>query len=64
MKLVTLRCPAGAEQANVSHGAFGYRPYMADPRDPQTIWLVDVAPEAVTSLCHNAGFQIVPDHPG
>lgn len=47
---VTLICPPGAADAPISHGAVSYRAYLADHRDPQSAWLVDVPREA-TAHC-------------
>jgi hypothetical protein len=54
---VTLICPAGGEGALVSHGPVGYRPYMQNPSDPDTAWLVDVPVHASVPLCDKGGFQ-------
>jgi hypothetical protein len=56
---VTLRCPPGAEAAAVSHGDVGYRPYMEDPGDLNTHWLVDVPEHAAVYLCDRGGFARV-----
>jgi hypothetical protein len=56
---VTLICPPGAEQATVSFGEFGYRPYMANPQDPQTKWHVDVPVQHAEGFCRTGGFKLL-----
>lgn len=56
-ELVTLICPPGAADAPMSHGAVGYRAYLADHRDPQSVWLVDVPREAAPYFL-KAGFRL------
>jgi hypothetical protein len=55
---LTLQCWPGAEQGPVSHGAVGYRPYLADPRDPNSAWLVDV-PQSIAIHFIRAGFKLI-----
>jgi hypothetical protein len=40
----------------VSHHDRGYRPYMENPADPETRWLVDVPMHASVHLCDKGGF--------
>jgi hypothetical protein len=57
--LVTLVCPPGAEQALVSFGSRGFRPFMLDPDDPHTPWLVKLpAYEASHFLQRGTGFYL------
>jgi hypothetical protein len=42
----------------VSHGPTGYRPYLKDPRDPLSAWLVDV-PRDVADHFIRAGFKLL-----
>jgi hypothetical protein len=53
---LTLQCWPGAESGPISHGQFGYRAYLADPRDPHSAWLVDVPRDVAVYFIH-AGFK-------
>jgi len=55
---VTLVCPVGVENGPPVHIAGrDFRPYMADPRDPHTVWLIDCPPyEASQVLQRGMGF--------
>jgi hypothetical protein len=55
----TLICPPGAEQAMVSFGECGYRPYMNDPADSETMWLVDVPMQHADAFCRTGGFKLL-----
>jgi hypothetical protein len=55
---LTLQCWPGAEQGPISHGQFGYRAYLADPRDPNSAWHVDV-PREVAIHFIRAGFRLI-----
>lgn len=57
---VTLVVPHGAQAGPISHGSKSYRPYMANPSDPATVWLVDVPGEIVPDLEKYGGFTIMP----
>jgi hypothetical protein len=57
---LTLRCPPGAENAPVSHGAESFRVYRE--KKDNDVWLVDVPKEAAFHLCRNGGFW--PYEPG
>ena len=51
---VRLRCPPGAENGTIAHGATAYRSYRE--RKDNDVWLVDLPQEAGYWLCRNAGF--------
>jgi hypothetical protein len=55
---VTLQCLPGAEAAPISHGAVGYRAYLADHRDPLSAWHVDV-PRSIAIHFMRAGFKLI-----
>jgi hypothetical protein len=55
---LTLQCPPGAEQGTVSHGGTGYRAYLADHRDPNSAWHVDV-PRDIAIHFIRAGFKLL-----
>lgn len=69
MTLVTLRCPRGASEGLISHGAQDYPPYRADIHDRDAGWLVDM-PDHVAEhfLLGNSGFsrmtEVAPSPPG
>jgi hypothetical protein len=54
-----LVCPRRAENAAVGFGERSYRPYMLDPRDPNTVWVVEVPNHIVQHFTHNAGFEVL-----
>jgi hypothetical protein len=58
MDSVTLICPPGASDAQISHGATNYRPYLADPRDPESDYHVIVPPHVAEHLLHKGGFAL------
>lgn len=53
--IVTLICPPNAEAMPISHGTTAFRPYLADPRDSGSVWLVDVPLDAARHFV-GAGF--------
>jgi hypothetical protein len=62
MAHVTLICPPGADEGLISHGTTEYRPYLADPRDPQSAKHVDVPPEVASHFLHKGGFALAQVH--
>ena len=60
--LVTLIAPPGALGYPISFGTETYRPFMENPADPASRWLVKVAPEAVAGLTTRGGFQMLEQH--
>ena len=62
MDSVTLVCPPGAPDYPISHITTKYRPYLADPNDEASDWLVDVPREAADHLLHKGGFRMTQVH--
>jgi hypothetical protein len=62
MESITLVVPSGAQDYPISHNTTAYRPYLADPRDPESDWLVDVPPEVASHLLHKGGFAPMTVH--
>jgi hypothetical protein len=55
--LITLVLPPGAQDGKISHGTVEYLPYRQDHQNPNSAWLVDVAPDAARYFCWNGGFR-------
>jgi hypothetical protein len=55
---VTLQIPPGAEQG-ISHGAFAFRAYLADYRDPHSAWRVDVPKSIAIHFLNAGGFKLI-----
>jgi hypothetical protein len=58
MENLILVVPDGAVGAPISHGDRQFRPYLADPADPASRWLLDVPPEVGVHLVKNGGFAV------
>lgn len=54
---VTLICPPGAIDGEISHGDHAYRPHR-DPDDPDGPWLVRVPSEAALYFLRQGGFSM------
>jgi hypothetical protein len=55
---VVLQIPPGAEQG-ISHGAYGFRAYLANPHDPHSPWLVDVPRAIAVHFLNAGGFRLI-----
>jgi hypothetical protein len=62
MDSVTLVCPPGAHDYPISHGTTNYRPYLADPNDPESDWHVIVPPHVAIHFLHKGGFALTQVH--
>lgn len=57
-RLVTLVVPFGAETVPISFGTTVYRPYLADPENPASPWLVKMPADIAQHFTHNRGFSM------
>jgi hypothetical protein len=57
-EMCILVLPPGAEDAPICHADHSFAPYRLDPRNPASVWLVEVTPEAAVQLLHKGGFSL------
>jgi hypothetical protein len=55
-----LLAPPGAENYPISFGTQDFAAFRLDHQDPESLWAVDVSPEAAVYFLHNAGFSLMP----
>jgi hypothetical protein len=59
-EMLTLVVPPGAEDAPIAHGLRVFKPYRADPLDPDSGWLVRMPPDVAAQYLHgNTGFYLL-----
>ncbi len=56
--LVTLVCPPGAEEYQISFGELAYTPFRADILDPASVWLVTMPRHAAEHKLSVGGFAL------